>query len=244
MWHRRGLCRTGELSPPAPLTPADVRRMDRMAEAEFGLPTLVLMENAGRQCAQALLTSDPQPGRVVVLAGKGNNGGDGFVMARHLDGLGVDVSVITWWPETEMSPDAAVNAKVLRLAAIPFHILDVTSDVAGDVQQVTSLLGDANWVVDALLGIGGSGPPRQPIATGLEAVAAHPARRFSIDWPTGVSCSDGNSCSPHPFRAELTCTLVQEKLHQQTAAPYCGEIVIADIGLPSKLLQQFAAAKP
>jgi len=98
--------------------------MDQMAAIDFGLPTLVLMENAGQQCARALLRRDPelgrdpQFGRVVILAGKGNNGGDGMVMARHLDGLGVDVRLVTWWDAPQMSPDAATNWAALQRSDI------------------------------------------------------------------------------------------------------------------------------
>lgn len=226
---------TDRLLPPAPLTPADVRWIDRMAESEFGMSTLVLMENAGRRCAEVLLEQDATPGRVVILCGKGNNGGDGLVMARHLDAAGVDVRVFTWWNVDSMSPDAATNAKILQLARIPFRCLDPASTV----EHLALELSAAKWVVDGMLGIGGTGPPRSPISEALQCSADFPGRHFCIDWPSGVSCETGSACSPHPFRANVTCTLVGEKRHQHLAGEFFGKTVIADIGLPRALFRQF-----
>jgi NAD(P)H-hydrate epimerase len=209
--------------------------MDHVAVSEFGLCTLVLMENAGRRCAEVLLEQDATPGRVVVLCGKGNNGGDGMVMARHLDAAGVDVRVITWWDVDSMSVDAATNARILQRAGIPYHLLDADTSV----QQLAEQLSDAKWVVDGMLGIGTTGPPRPPISTALNCLVEFGGMHFCIDWPSGVCCETGAVCSPHPFRADVTCTLVAEKRHHHLIGPFCGKTVIADIGLPRALLRQF-----
>lgn len=210
--------------------------MDAKASRDFGLPTLVLMENAGAQCAAALLRRDPQPGRVVLLAGKGNNGGDAMVMARHLDAAGVDVRLVTWWSTSEMSSDAATNAEILQRSGIDTIQLPLDATLS----QVRELLIGAAWIVDGLLGIGASGAPRSPLSTALECAASLDCCRFCIDWPTGVSCETGESSTEFAFQADLTCTLVGEKLNQDIAKPYCGQVVVGDIGVPRELLKQFA----
>jgi NAD(P)H-hydrate epimerase len=210
--------------------------MDAKATRDFGLPTLVLMENAGYQCAATLLRRDPQPGRVVLLAGKGNNGGDAMVMARHLDAAGVDVRLVTWWSSAEMSPDAGTNAEILHRSAIDTIQLPHDATLA----EIREPLAGAVWIVDGLLGIGASGAPRSPISTALECVASLDASRFCIDWPTGVSCETGEPCDEFAFQADLTCTLVGKKLNQDIAKSYCGEVVVGDIGVPRALLKQFA----
>ena len=219
-----------------PLTPDDVREMDGRASREFGLPTLVLMENAGHQCAAALLKLDPDPGLIVLFAGKGNNGGDALVMARHLDGEGVNVRVVTWWSPNEMSPDAATNAGILERCGVEYVRLSPESTNAEINEQMVG----ASWIVDGLLGIGANGAPKAPIDVALECAAGFPGQRFCIDWPTGVSCETGTPCSRFPFRADLTCTLVGRKLHQELAAEFFGHVVVGNIGVPRALLQTFA----
>lgn len=218
------------------LSPRDVRDMDRTAAEQYGLPTRVLMENAGAECARALWNeTGGQPGRVTLLAGKGNNGGDALVMARHLDAFGVEVHVVTWWPPEEMTPDAAANWQVLQQAGFSHCQLPLDASV----EQVAEQLAGSQWIVDGMLGIGIEGPPRSPIREALEAVSGSPQRQFCIDWPTGVSCATGQPCSPHPIRAELTCTLVAPKQGQADLPQYCGRLVIGNIGLPRQLLAKY-----
>src|SRR5882757_2412052 len=96
-----------------PLTRAEVRELDRRAIEEFGVPGVVLMENAGRGAAE-VLRSLGTPGPVVICCGKGNNGGDGFVIARHLDNTGVAVSVWLFARPEELTGDAAVNYHIIE----------------------------------------------------------------------------------------------------------------------------------
>ena len=101
-----------------PLTRETVRDVDRRAIEEYGMLGMVLMENAGRNSAE-LLKSLGIDGRVVVCCGKGNNGGDGFVIARHLENAGIDVKVLLSVPATSLTGDAAANLKILERAQTP-----------------------------------------------------------------------------------------------------------------------------
>jgi NAD(P)H-hydrate epimerase len=132
------------------LTREQVREVDRRALAEFKLLGLVLMENAGRNAAE-LLRSLGITGRVVICCGKGNNGGDGFVMARHLENAGVDVRVLLSVPPASLTGDAETNFQVLQQAKTPLLVPPI---------DWPSELGKADWIVDALLGTGTQGAIR------------------------------------------------------------------------------------
>src|SRR5204863_431200 len=101
-----------------PLSREEVRSLDRRAAEEFGLPTLVLMENAGRGAAEILLDLRPRADRVVIACGPGNNGGDGGVVARHLDLAGRSVRVVWFAPEEKIAGDAAVQHRILAASGI------------------------------------------------------------------------------------------------------------------------------
>src|SRR5262245_27377224 len=97
---------------PFHLTRARVRDLDRRAIDDYGVPCVVLMENAGRGAAELLVRLNPERQRVLILCGPGNNGGDGFVIARHLQNHGYDLDVLLFGAVDRLTPDAAVNARV------------------------------------------------------------------------------------------------------------------------------------
>ncbi len=134
------------------------RQVDRRAMEEYGMSGLVLMENAGR-AATDVLCQLGIAGPVVVCCGKGNNAGDGFVIARHLDLRGFSVRVALWAAAEELTGDAAVNFQILRKTDVP--IQPVMS--ADDFSLFDRQLADAGWIVDALLGTGARGEPRPPL---------------------------------------------------------------------------------
>src|SRR5262245_27187409 len=103
---------------PAYLSRAQVRELDERATKEFGVPSIVLMENAGRNAAELLATTDTR-GTVAVCCGKGNNGGDGFVIARHLDRMGFGVLALLFAPAESLSGDARTNWDILQKSHIP-----------------------------------------------------------------------------------------------------------------------------
>src|SRR5947208_14400443 len=140
---------------PRPLSRAEVREVDRRAIDEFGMSGLVLMENAGRGCAD-LLCQIGCRGPVAVVCGKGNNAGDGFVIARHLDLRGVPVKVVLLGAPAELRGDAAANYAILARCGLA--IADFSKQF--DTTAFGAQLSGVEWIVDALLGTGSSGAPR------------------------------------------------------------------------------------
>lgn len=218
------------------LTSEQVRALDESAAREFGMPSLVLMENAGRSCAD-LLESLGIDGPVVIVCGRGNNGGDGLVLARHLDLRGYAVRIVLVGDFASCSPDAAANLAIVQRSRLPLcHI----EELPRDESRLESALVGAAWIVDALLGIGARGNPRPPLATVIERMNALPARKFAIDLPSGLDANTGQPGHP-TFRADITCSFVAPKAGFQapSAAHFLGEVRIADIGAPRTLVERF-----
>ncbi len=215
-----------------------VRNVDRRAIEEFGLPGLVLMENAGRGAAELLLRLGCN-GRVMICAGKGNNAGDGFVIARHLENYGVDVVVWMFGNPDDLCGDAAVNFSVLREANTPIRIAADPLDWA----EFDRELNKSAWVVDALLGTGMTGDVREPLKTLIQRINAAPnPRKLAIDLPSGMDCDTGRplGCSIH---ADHTATMVARKLGFDApgAAELTGTVHVIDIGIPKALANSLVA---
>src|SRR5579875_1903417 len=152
------------------LTREQVRELDRRAIEEYGVPGIVLMENAGRSMAERLRTLGVN-GLVVICCGKGNNGGDGFVMARHLDNAGVQVRVLLFGDPSQLADDAAVNYRILTASGIP---LELFTGVDLDEERLHRQLANADWIVDALFGSGLRGAIQPPFDRIIAAINAAP----------------------------------------------------------------------
>ena len=212
------------------LTREQSRAVDRVAMEQFGMSGLVLMENAGRGCAELLLRLGIA-GRVAICCGSGNNGGDGFVIARHLENAGVDVHVGLFAPEEKVTGDAAANLRVLQAAGTPLTVFAE----GGLSEGVASFLRDGEWVVDPLLGMGIVSPVREPMAAVIDAINQCDGRVLAIDLPSGLDCDTGaplGTC----VRAEHTATMVAPKCGFARAAQYTGAVHVVDIGIPRRLL--------
>ena len=223
------------------LTRAEIREVDRLAIEEYGLPGIVLMENAGGNAARLLHTLGIA-GPVAIACGRGNNGGDGFVIARHLELLGHEVRLLLACPLDDYRGDAAVNAEVARRAGLA--ILDLS---AGSAVDWEAALCGAVWIVDALLGTGATGAPRGAVATAITAInETHAAdeggavRVFAVDLPSGLDCDTGDrpgAC----VRADVTATFVARKpgFDAPTASDFTGAVHVLAIGAPAALLGRF-----
>lgn len=219
-----------------PLSRDEVRAVDGAAMRAFGIPGIVLMENAGRNAAELVNTLWPH-GSVVILCGRGNNGGDGCVMARHLDRLGRDVRVVLAATLESVTGDAAVNLNVVIRSGIPVTVLVEEDASAWDVA-----IGTAAVVVDALLGTGASGEPRGPVAAAIDAVnrAKHRgAGVFAVDIPSGLDCDTGETAN-RCVRADHTGTFVARKVGfaPVSAGAATGAVHVLDIGLPRAAIPQ------
>jgi NAD(P)H-hydrate epimerase len=209
-----------------PLTRAAVRELDRRAFEEFGIPGLVLMENAGRNAAEILHRLNPLRLRVAVLCGPGNNGGDGCVIARHLDRLGVPVTVCLFSDAAALTGDAAINWRVVeRMGLVTSPILNFDG---------------YGWIVDALFGTGLSraiGPPYDAVVAAVNAAGAHV---LAVDIPSGLDCDTGLPLGP-TVRAHHTVTFVglKEGFVNPESRPHVGEVHFADIGAPRRLVDEY-----
>lgn len=226
-----------------PLSRAQAREIDRLTIESFGLPGIVLMENAGRNAATAIrqFAIPETDQRFVILAGRGNNGGDGLVIARHLDNAGLSVRVLLAAEPGRFAGDAAVNLAVLERSGIPLACL-----ATGGAAAWGEALADATVLVDALLGTGASGPARGPVAAAIAAIARRSTheprpRVVAIDLPSGLDCDTGRPLGPC-VRADLTLSFVAAKVGFAAAgaADYLGEVHVLDIGEPRKVLAQAA----
>ncbi|HEY0982515.1 NAD(P)H-hydrate epimerase [Schlesneria sp.] len=212
-----------------PLTRNQVREVDRIAIEEYGLPGLVLMENAGRNAAEHLINLGIS-GRITICCGKGNNGGDGFVIARHLENRGFAVKVLLCAPASTATGDAAVNLKVLQVAGTPIKSppLDWDQELAG-----------SDWIIDALLGTGTAGTIREPFVSCINAINRSNCRVYAVDLPSGLDCDTGEPLGVC-IRADHTATFVAPKIgfSRSGAANWVGQVQVIDIGVPRTLLQQ------
>jgi len=207
------------------LSCAAIRALEERCIRELSISSLLLMENAGRGAAE-LLVSLGVRGPVLIACGKGNNGGDGLVMARHLDNVGVDVRVLLFGRMDELSPDAATNGVTLLKAGLPV----VTEATTEYLKQELPL---CEWVVDALFGTGLKGPLRAPFDEMVTAINDARRRVLAIDIPSGLDGDTGQPLGP-TIRADHTATFLACK--QGFAAPgaekWTGRVYLLDIGLP------------
>lgn len=220
-------------------TREQVRQVDRLAIQQYGMSGLVLMENAGRGVVDTLCRLGIR-GPVVVCCGKGNNAGDGFVIARHLELRGHAARVLLCGQPSELSGDAAANFQILAKGQTPLDILD--SDV--DLPGLGRVLADADWIVDALLGTGSRGEPRPPLDAVIDAINVAPGRRLAVDLPSGLDCDTGQA-TQHTVRAHHTCTFVAAKVgfFLAGAERFTGQVHVLDIGVPAKLLRDVLASR-
>jgi NAD(P)H-hydrate epimerase len=213
------------------LTGEQMRSVDRRAIDELGIPSLELMEAAGRGVAERLLEELPelQDAPVAVLCGKGNNGGDGLVVARHLRAAGVAAEAYLLSAADGLSPDAAANLDAAHAAGVPVH--EVRD--ADDWERMHAAVIAAGLVVDAILGTGVRGGARGLAGRVIEDLNAASARVASIDLPSGLNADSAVVEGP-AVRAERTFTLCRPKLALvgRPAADCAGCWTVVDIGIP------------
>ncbi|GAC1321478.1 MAG: NAD(P)H-hydrate epimerase [Isosphaeraceae bacterium] len=229
---------TPEFTPP-PISRAQARAFDAWAERTLGLPTLVLMENAGRGAADFLLEligdgeeeeKDPTLSRVLVVCGFGNNGGDGAVVARRLLLRSVPVRVVWFGALERASRDASIQYEVLKALGVDQTVF-ADSFPSADFSR---LLLEADWVVDALLGTGPTSPIREPLSTIIDLLNRSGKPIFSLDLPTGLDADLGAPLGISII-ARATATFVAPKLgfSNPSSLPFTGPVRVIDIGLPA-----------
>lgn len=213
------------------LTRDHVRDYDRRAIHECGMPGVLLMENAGRGAAELVLRQSPQ--HVVVCCGKGNNGGDGFVIARRLDNAGVTAEVILFAGPRDITGDAAIMLAILRHTRVPINEYSDTVDLRRRFAA-------SDWIIDALFGTGLTGPARPPFDEAIMAINDSGKRVLAVDIPSGLDCDTGRPMGA-AIRATMTATFVAAKtgFAAAEAKPFLGDVYVIDIGAPRTLLAKY-----
>jgi len=219
------------------LNAAQMREADRRTIEEIGIPSIVLMENAGRQVVAAMeaMHTDLLERQVAVLCGRGNNGGDGFVVARTLVQRGVDVSVFLMGRVADVRGDARTNLEIL--GRIGVTVVEVADAQAWELHF--SEVSDCTLIVDAMFGTGLNAPLAGFIESVVTDVNASGIPVVSIDVPSGLSADTPDVPGPS-IEAGLTVTLAAPKLPLvlPPAELRAGDIVIADIGIPAEVLDE------
>jgi hydroxyethylthiazole kinase-like uncharacterized protein yjeF len=221
------------------LTAHQMRNIDRRAISRYHIPGLVLMENAGRAVVEHLLESlgdELDDASVAIVCGKGNNGGDGMVVARHLHGLGMTPTVFLVARREDVEGDAAANLRMLDALPVPLHEV-VDSKHWNDLADGENPLDTFDVVVDALLGTGLKGRVRGDYATIVGDINESGAHVIAVDIPSGLSGGRATVAGA-AVHADATVTFMAPKIPHlfPPAESFCGELVVAGIGIPEEAL--------
>lgn len=211
------------------LTSEQMGNIDRRASQQYGIPSVVLMENAALALAEAVVTHYPDAGNVAIFCGPGQNGGDGFALARHLENRRITPLVFVLGGRGDYKGDAATNLEICLRLGLP--LWDV--DDGESLDRALARASEADLVVDAIFGTGLNRPPEGYFADAIRGLMAIRLPIVAVDIPSGLSGSSSETQEPC-VRADLTVTFAQPKIPHvfDPAASYCGEIVIADITIP------------
>jgi hydroxyethylthiazole kinase-like uncharacterized protein yjeF len=203
----------------------EMAAIDRNA-MNLGMQPVVLMENAGRGVAKEI-GQRRAPSTVLVLCGPGNNGGDGFVVARHLRNMGWKVSILEIGEPSK--PEAKLNRQILLTGEV--EALRIADSSEMDSEGMPDCFSGRDVIVDALLGTGSRGAPREPMASVIRAANSADAMRVAVDIPSGVNADTGEREGDF-FLSDLTVTFHCAKTGLVETGQGVGELVVADIGIP------------
>ena len=211
------------------LDAAQMRNIDRRTTERFGVPSIVLMENAALAVVDAIFERYAGVDRVAIFCGSGANGGDGFAVARHLENRGVVPVVLMVGQRAAMRGDAETNRLICERLGIPIY--DIREE--GDIETVLAHASDADLIVDAIFGTGLDRAPAGLHAGVIRGIAELRIPVLAVDLPSGLDASSQEPFEPC-IQAEVTVTFAAPKVCHvfEPAALYCGEVIVADISIP------------
>lgn len=216
------------------LSRSQVREIDRLAIEQYHIPGIVLMENAALAVADVAceMLDNNCVGQVLILAGGGNNGGDGLAAARHLHNRGADVTIMLTGDPGRFAGDALINWRIVQAMGLTTRPVDPTT-----LAHTPAML-----VIDAIFGTGLTRPPREPFAAVVQALKQARTPVLSVDLPSGLDADSGLPLGPICVTATRTITFVAEKsgFSNPAAAQYLGHVTAADIGAPRELIARIA----
>ncbi|GEM02329.1 NAD(P)H-hydrate epimerase [Halolactibacillus halophilus] len=213
------------------LTSKEMQQVDVLAFNAYHMPGEVLMENAGRAIIEAVISDLTKKDKIVVVVGPGNNGGDGFVVARELKNRGYDVTVIQTVTNDKIEGEAYVHLNIMQRFGV---------EIIYDFPEAIPYLHEATVVIDALFGTGYKGPMREPMQGYVTLMNQVEAVIYSIDVPSGVSEAIDSMSSV--VKASKTITIEAPKItaYTEATAGYYGELVTISIGLPTGELDKIS----
>ncbi len=217
------------------VTSKEMAKIDRQATSEIGIPAIVLMENAGLRAASAIERHvGPLTGKTVcIVCGKGNNGGDGFVLARHLTNRNIDVRVVLLANKRDIKGMSKINLEVVLCMDIP--LTEITTE--NEYTKLKNIVNSSDFIVDAIFGIGLRAAPRSFYQGAITLLNNSRKTIISMDIPTGLCPNTGNILGNNCIHADLTVTFALPKVglvcsqHRQ----YVGQLEVVDISIPNVL---------
>jgi ADP-dependent NAD(P)H-hydrate dehydratase / NAD(P)H-hydrate epimerase len=219
------------------VTAGQMQDLDRRTIQECGIPSIVLMENAGRGAAELLVRYFPEvrAGWVAVLAGSGNNGGDGFVIARHLKNWGVYTKVYLFSSLDDVKGDAGTNLQIWL--AMGGELVEVI--YKGDFARIKKEFSGASLIVDAIFGTGLNSEVQGFLKDTISFINSLPQPVMAVDIPSGLDATGGKILGD-AIRADLTTTFGLAKIGQviEPGASYVGRLEVIDIGIPRHLIEE------
>ncbi len=218
------------------ITAKQMKEVDKAAIDEFKIPSLVLMENAGRTASDiAYNMLIDKKNTVICICGKGNNGGDGFVCTRHLINKGINVLVFLTCSRDKLKGDAKINFSILE--KMDASIYELTKE--DNFMNLENEIINSELVVDAIFGIGITGKIKEPYSEIIDIINKNKNKVLALDIPSGLDATEGISLGSC-VRADKTITFAACKtgLVKNQGLEYSGEIIVADISIPKQLLKR------
>lgn len=214
--------------------------LDRYTMEQYSLPGIVLMENAGNAVVEDIQSYYPKASRITVIAGGGNNGGDGFVIARRLYDFGYSVMLVLAVPEEKLKGDAKVHFQVYKKRKLPLFQYNEK-----EIEKFQSIVNHSDLIVDALLGTGISGEVRSPFYEMIEIVNNSNKIIYAVDIPSGVNADTG-AVENIAIKATKTITFALPKIGFFTCdgPSHIGEWKVADISVPPSIVEELQLSLP
>lgn len=211
------------------LTSEQMRNIDYRTVSEYGIPSIVLMENAAIAVANVVCERYPDARRVAIFCGHGQNGGDGLAVARHLKSRGLGPDIFLIGDRSRFTGDAKTNLEICDRLHIPMHDIRDRKSLDLALERAAS----TDLVVDAIFGTGLNRPPAGLFAATIRGVVALGRPIVAVDLPSGLNGSLSELFDP-VVRADVTVTFAQPKIPHvfEPASDYCGELVVVDISIP------------
>jgi hydroxyethylthiazole kinase-like uncharacterized protein yjeF len=211
------------------VTVKQIQNLDKIAIEKIGIPSLALMENAGRSVADEVVkrVKRIKAPCVCIICGIGNNAGDGFVIARHLINAGIRIKVFLIGKGSQLKTDAAVNYRILKKMKYPVkEIRKVSSSLTEDIKK-------ADVVVDAVFGVGLNREVLDPFRSVIESINKNARKVISVDTPSGIDGTTGKIYGVC-VKADVTVTFsfIKKGFLKGQGPKYVGKVVVADIGIP------------